>query len=248
MAVDKHINFFELAKAAEKPGCPLCRIVADRAERYIDNMLFEHVSDRGFRALHRAAGGFCSRHSRNLESFRDGLAVAILGRDILEDRIASFARGRPWRPRGRCPVCLEGERIEEEYLGFLASAGGESPEERELREAVTASAGLCIPHYGALLFTPRGKARTLPRWLKDFHEDRFRELLGRTSQFIELSAYGRQGEFSRLAGEDQLVWKELAAALRGGAAGSDSPKGRYAITPRSGRAVVQSHRSEWTFF
>jgi hypothetical protein len=181
-------------------------------------MLFEHVSDRGFRALHREAGGFCPFHSRNLESFRDGLAVAILGRDILEDRIAAFEKRRPWQPRGRCPVCRERDRIEEEYLSFLAAAGGESPEERELRETFTASGGLCAPHYSALLFTPRGKPRPVPPWLKDFQETRFRELLRRTSQFIELSAYGRQGEFARLSEPDQVVWKELAASLRGGGA------------------------------
>ena len=215
MAVDKHINFFELQKASEKSGCPLCRIVNDRADRYIDNMLFEHISDRGFRALHRAAGGFCPFHSRNLVSFRDGLAVAIMSRDILEDRIASFEKKRPWRPKGRCPICDERDRIEEEYLSFLAESGGDSKEEKELKALFTGSDGLCAPHYSALLFMPKGKPRAVPRWLRDFHESRFRELLCRVDKFIELSAYGRQEEFSSLCEKDQLVWKEAAAALRG---------------------------------
>jgi hypothetical protein len=225
MSVDKHINFFELTKAAEKDGCPLCRIVSDRAERYIDNMLFEHVSDRGFRAMHREAGGFCSFHSRGLIAFRDGLAVAIMGRDILEDRIASFEKNKPWNPKGRCPICLERDRIEEEYLSFLAQCDAEtSPSgtetsgeigEKELRETFSASEGLCAPHYNSLLWTPKGKPRIVPKWLKDFHENKFRELMARTSRFIEFSAYGRQDEFNRLSEKDQLVWKELAASLRG---------------------------------
>jgi hypothetical protein len=235
MAVDKHINFFELQKAAEKPGCPLCRIVSDRAERYIDNLLFEHVADRGFRALHRASGGFCAYHSRNLQAFRDGLAVAILSRDILEDRIASFEHRKPWNPidkqhrhihhkgrkhghwnpKGKCPICVERDSIEEEYLSFLAASDGDSPEEKELRAAFTASEGLCAPHYSKLLFNEKGKPRTLPRWLKEFHETKFRELLRRVSQFIELSAYGRQAEFALLSEKDQLVWKEAAIVLRG---------------------------------
>ena len=128
MALDKHINFFEIQKASEKPGCPLCTIVAARTEQYIDNMLFEHVSDRPFRARYREAGGFCSFHARGLESFRDGLAVAILGRDILEERIDAFAKNRPWAPKGRCPVCEERDRIEEEYLSFLAGADGNGQE------------------------------------------------------------------------------------------------------------------------
>jgi hypothetical protein len=215
MAVDKHINFFELQKASEKPGCPLCRIVNDRADRYIDNMLFEHVSDRGFRALHRAAGGFCPFHSRNLVSFRDGLAVAILSRDILEDRVSSFEKRGYWRPKGRCPVCEERDRIEEEYLGFLAGSGGDSKEELELRKIFSASGGLCAPHYSGLLFTPKGKPRAFPSWLRELHEGKFRELLKRIDTFIELSAYGRREEFIALSEKDQLVWKEAAAALRG---------------------------------
>ena len=215
MPVDKHINFFELTKAAEKPGCPLCRIIRDRADRYIDNMLFEHVSDRGFRALHRESGGFCPFHSRNLVSFRDGLAVAILSRDILEDRINSIEKKKPWRPKGRCPVCIEQDNITEEYLSFLAGSGGESPEEKELKGFFCASDGLCFPHYAALLFTPKGKLRDVPRWIREFQENKFRELHNRINTFIELSAYGRQKEFAALSEKDQLVWKEAALALRG---------------------------------
>jgi hypothetical protein len=211
VAVDRHINFFELQKVCEKSGCPVCRLVGDRAERYMDNLLFEHVSDRGFRAAHRAAGGFCDYHSRNLAAFRDGLAVAILGRDILEDRIASFKKRKPWKPKDPCPVCVERGRIEREYLTFLAESGGEGADERELRFAFEKSEGLCAPHYATLLAV----AKRVPRWLTDFQERKFDTLMERTLQFIELSAYGRQAEFAKLSEADQLVWKELAIALRG---------------------------------
>ncbi len=212
MAVEKHINFFELEKACEKPGCPLCRIVSDRADRYIDNMLFEHVADRGFRALHRASGGFCDVHSKNLVSFRDGLAVAILGRDILEDRIEHFKKNKPWKPRGQCPVCIERDRIEKEYLGFLAQAQG-GGEAEELKRLFLASDGLCAPHYARL----QQEARQIPSWLREFHENKFKKLLERVSRFIDLSAYGRQAEFAELSEEDKIVWKELAVTLRGNA-------------------------------
>jgi hypothetical protein len=209
--VDRHINFFELQKACERPGCPLCRITALRAERYIDNMLFEHVSDRSFRKSYRRAGGFCDYHSRRLAAFRDGLAVAILGRDILEDRIASFEKRKAWRPKERCPVCAEQDRIENEYLGFLAGCGGEGADERELRDAFSASEGFCAPHYGKLL----ASFRKIPRWITEFHGKKFAELKERVDAFIGLSAWGRQEEFRGLSERDQLVWKELALVLRG---------------------------------
>ena len=213
MAIEKHINFFELQKACEKPGCPLCRIVSDRANRYIDNTLFEHITNRGFRALYRAAGGFCSFHSRHLISFRDGLAVAILSRDILEDRITAFDRKNFWKPKGRCPVCVERENIEQEYLDFLAGSGGNSGEEQELRIFFTASDGLCAPHYNGLLFTLKGGKRSVPVWIKNFQEQKYKKLKTRLDQFIEFSAYGRQEEFAQLSEKDQIVWKEAAACL-----------------------------------
>ena len=213
MAIEKHINFFELQKACEKPGCPLCRMVNDRARRYMDNTLYEHVSDRGFRALHRRAGGFCSFHARHLVSFHDGLGVAILSRDILEDRIASFERKIPWLPKGRCPVCIGREEIEYGYLSFLASSDGNSSEEEELRLFFTSSDGLCAPHYSKLLFPPKGRKRTVPMWLKKFQEQKFKELKRRLDQFVELSAYDRRNEFASLSEKDKFVWKEAAICL-----------------------------------
>jgi len=213
MAIEKHINFFELQKACEKPGCPLCRIVSDRAFKYIDNTLFENITNRGFRALYRAAGGFCSFHSRGLVSFRDGLAVAILSKDILEDRIKCFEKKIPWRPKGRCPVCVEKEKIEDEYLDFLCNSGGNSNEEQELRIFFLKSDGLCASHYAGLLHTPKGAKRKPPVWIKNFQEQKFKELYNRLEVFTDLSAYGRQKEFAALSEKDQVVWKEAAACL-----------------------------------
>ncbi|MCL2721552.1 MAG: DUF6062 family protein [Treponema sp.] len=213
MPIEKHINFFEMQKACEKPGCPLCRIVSDRAHKYIDNTLFENITNRGFRALYRAAGGFCSFHSRGLISFRDGLAVAILAKDILEDRIKCFKKKQLWRPKGRCPVCIEREKIEQEYLDFLSNSGGNSIEEQELRSFFTSSDGLCAPHYAGLLFTLKGSRRNVPKWIINFQEKKFDVLYERLEVFTELSAYGRQKEFAQLSEKDQVVWKEAAACL-----------------------------------
>jgi hypothetical protein len=209
--VDKHINFIELEKACAKPGCPLCTIISERAERYIDGMLFEHVSDRVFRKKFREAGGFCPAHSRELDSFRDGLAVAILSRDILEDRISAFGKRSAWKPKGMCPVCVERERIEKEYLTFLIQADDGGENGKAVQQFFTASEGFCAPHYAELLKT----SKSVPKWLTSFHEIKFENLMRRTSQFIELSAYGRGAEFARLSEKDKLVWKEIARNLRG---------------------------------
>ncbi|MDR0645092.1 MAG: DUF6062 family protein [Treponema sp.] len=214
--IEKHINFIELEKACAEQDCPLCVIISARAERFIDGMLFEHVSDRVFRREYRLAGGFCAFHSRKLETFHDGLAVAILGKDILEDRLSSFKKRKPWKPKEECPVCVERKRIEKEYLTFIVQADTNNKEVKfrastELRSIFTASEGFCAPHYAKLLET----VKHIPQWLIEFHENKFNKLMERTSRFVELSAYGRQEEFIALSKKDQLVWKELARNLRG---------------------------------
>lgn len=206
MATERHVNWFALEKACEKPGCPLCTIVAERSARYIDNMLFEHVSDRGFRAKYRAAGGFCPAHSRSLESYRDGLAVAILGADILADILPDIRKRRGRKPKALCPACEETARIEREFLGFIAETA-----DPEFTAFFTASEGLCVPHYRLMTAT----LRRIPAWLAGFQEDRFSRLLDRSRAFIECSAWGRQADFERLPAEDKTVWKELARTLRG---------------------------------
>jgi hypothetical protein len=211
MAVDKHINFLELEKVCAKPGCPLCHIVADRVERYIDTVLSEQASDPEFRALYRDAGGFCSEHSKNLESFRDGLAIAMLGRDILEDRIEHFRRRKAWKPNGECPVCIERGRIEKEYLGFLCDTRNYSEETEALKKVFLASSGLCAPHYAKLQQEPT----QIPLWLREFHQQKFAALLERVNRFIDLSTSGKQDEFAQLSEEDKIVWKELAISLNG---------------------------------
>ena len=203
---ERHVNWFALEKACARPGCPLCTIVADRSARYIDNMLFEHVSDRGFRAQYREAGGFCPTHAKNLDSYRDGLAVAILGVDILTDALPALRKRKATKPAGACPACAETERVNREFLGFLAGTTDE-----DFTRFFTASAGLCLPHYRKLLSI----VKKVPDWLVRFQEEKFDLLLKRASAFVEFSAWGRQKDFDALSDADKVVWKELALALRG---------------------------------
>jgi hypothetical protein len=105
---------------------------------------------------------------------------------------------------------VEQDSIETEYLTFLIQSDHDE-NGQEVRAYFSASDGLCAPHYARLL----SLAKRIPAWLTEFHERKFETLFTRTSQFIELSAYGRQEEFAKLSEKDKLVWKELALSLRG---------------------------------
>jgi len=204
--VERHVNWFALEKACGRAGCPVCSIVEERTTRYIDNMLFEHVSDRGFRAQYRLAQGFCTRHGKNLESFRDGLAVAILGEDILQSLMAEIQSRKFKKTKALCPACSAEQTVEREFLGYIAERT-----EHEFIEFFSRSSLLCVPHYRALCVT----TKKIPRWLIESHEARYASLLQRVRSFIECSAWGRQTDFDALSDEDKIVWKELARTLRG---------------------------------
>jgi hypothetical protein len=217
--MDKHLPYFEMTKACQRPGCPLCTLITDRTAKYLDNLLFENVSDRPFRAHFRSAGGFCPEHADRLADYRDGLAVAILYRDIFTDQLLELSHGKgtsrafkaeigksllwntPKKVTEPCPICVERDRIESEYLGLLAEAF----EEAELESAFRGSEGLCVAHYRKLL---KLHAR-VPTWITEFQEARYAKLIERVSAFIELSAYGHQAEFEALSQADKVVWKEL---------------------------------------
>ena len=209
---EQHVNYFALEKACKNPGCPLCSIIYDRIDRYIDGMLFEHISDRGFRAQYREAGGFCNEHSEILLSYRDGLAVAILGHESLSYYIDDFKKKKIRKYKEPCPACAEKSRIEKEFLTFLAEVTNEKVDsDKKLIEFFTKSDGLCVPHYSLLI----QYAKKIPKWLANFQESKFNRLLERTSRFIDFSAWGKQQDFAKLSVEDKVVWKELAQALRG---------------------------------
>jgi hypothetical protein len=208
MADEKHVNHFAMQKACEKPGCPLCTIVNERIERYIDNLLFEHISDRKFRAEYRASGGFCREHSHALLNFRDGLAVDILGMGTLEDYITDFKKHKIRKYKGTCPGCSQKEQIEKDFISYLTDKHEKNMSE-ELETFFTRSDGLCVKHYAKLVT----QSRNIPEWLEKFQLEKFTLLLERAQKFYQFSAWGRQKDFATLSEADKVVWKELAKTL-----------------------------------
>lgn len=210
MSETKHVNFFALEKACEKEGCPFCSLINERIYRYIDGMLFEHISDITFRRAYRASGGFCKSHGKILLDYRDGLAVAILGQNILSDYIESFKKNKSPTFKAECPACIEQKKIEKDFSSFLTENHKDRETQKQIIQFFTESEGLCVPHYAKLLDLYKA-----PQWLKKFQEEKFSAVNKRSLQFIDYSAWGNQDKFESLSREDQVVWQELALLLRG---------------------------------
>ena len=81
---DKFIAFHRLMDACAEAGCPVCRCLVDGTRRYLEALLYEHVTDPASRARLRASWGFCNWHAWMLrETSNPGFGTAILCEDLL---------------------------------------------------------------------------------------------------------------------------------------------------------------------
>lgn len=148
------LGLLDLYDALAAPGCPVCRSVRIREERYFRFLLNEYVSDASTRNEVVRSGGFCARHTwlmTTIERERTIMPVgaALLLEVILRERMRSMQSPSGGEShRDACPACT--------VVSF-----GTSGELRELAEAVAVdgsvrdryghSDGLCVAHVDALV-------------------------------------------------------------------------------------------------
>ncbi len=88
----QHIAFYDLRDAMALPGCPLCRLEEQVAERYLDFLLWERVNDPELRENLRQARGFCRQHAWALVRPGASLGIALMFHDILQDVLQALNR------------------------------------------------------------------------------------------------------------------------------------------------------------
>ena len=143
------MSFYDLHDALEQADCPVCRLTAVAAERYLKSLLWEHVNDPGVRDQVRRAQGFCREHAWALARPGAWLGVAILMRDVLQSVLStmdtahfralpslSLRRAQEYldpaqpsaatadlvrrlRAGAKCPACIQVERMEAIYVETL---------------------------------------------------------------------------------------------------------------------------------
>ncbi|MDW8060189.1 MAG: hypothetical protein RMK01_08955 [Thermomicrobium sp.] len=162
-----------LREAFAAPGCPLCRLLAEREQRLLAALLWEQVNDPVTAAELAAARGFCWEHSWALVPasavVHSRLGVTIVLERILRDafRAATDRAGleRWLRPLAPCPVCRWLAGSEESLLDLAARLARSDPSLAADRPGL-----LCVPH-----------ARQLARDVPDFPWQRWEERAARAS-------------------------------------------------------------------
>ena len=182
--------FYRLEKHLKEPGCPICRVKEHAAQKYVEFLLWENVTDPSTRKTLFASRGYCPEHTLLLaktehQMFHDALGTSILYESLsrfviseLEGWIRAsedaprFWKKRPAPPRrSRCRICEIAESGERSALASLMEALETEPE--IWNERYLASEGLCLPHLYQAIET---ESTRTPRALRFVIEERLRRL------------------------------------------------------------------------
>jgi hypothetical protein len=152
-----------------KPGCPICRGLAEAMNRSIFWFLYEgYYEEVSMRQL-CAAGGFCPSHFWALTRHSGTWALSYIPQYLIEDalerlRAARRSRRRKLQPaRDDCPTCSQ-LAWWEAYLVMRFVIAWPVP---EIRAAYTVDDGLCRRHLRLVLTgvpdgsQPRGRSRAM---------------------------------------------------------------------------------------
>jgi hypothetical protein len=208
----RHLDFHVLREALGLPGCPLCRLAYRAARRWLESLFYEQVNDVPTRAMLRASGGFCARHSRMAAHLGNPLGWSIIGADL----VSAAAHELRAKPSAMCPVCeVEREAAAGSVRTLLQHIG-----EEDFAAAYRAGEGLCLPHLRQALAGRRTPERDI---LEGIERERMQELREQLRGFVAHSDYlrGRDG----YATEESDAWLRAARKLGGTYFEVDEPDG-----------------------
>jgi hypothetical protein len=231
------MSFFELRDALAQPGCGVCRLRIDSADRFLDTLLWESVNDPARRREIRQARGFCYEHGWALVRATASVGVAIITRDVLQSLLETMERAAfralpalslrrvqetvdskqpsaataaviaQLEPEARCPACVWADKMEDIYLDTLVHS---LVGEGGLLADYEASDGLCLPHFRRALARVRKEATY--NALVSVQRAVWGRLVAQLSESIRKSDYRHLDE---VWGEEAGAWLRGVAALVG---------------------------------
>lgn len=216
-----------------KPGCPVCGLVQEAVNTYLDTLLWESSTDFNFYHMLDASLGFCGRHSRQLLTFGgQRLAAAVVERASLlaalrrlpelaaapETARGRFRLGQPRVKSGAqparsslpaairpCPACVRETTEEARGIGVLLKHLD------EFSGPLLDAGGLCLPH-----FTQAVQAADAPKraTLLAIQRQGWTELSGHLEEFIR--KHMAHHHTDPITDQARLAVERTIAALTGG--------------------------------
>ena len=205
---EKHLPYFQFVKNLPPSGCPVCSQTRASLDEWFENLLYESANDRPLRHRFDAERGLCRRHAHRLCAAKDGLGAAIVYRNLLESTVSSLGRGSPPPLNaGKCVACDHEADAESRCVGLVADFLGEE----DIKAALSASGGLCMPHLAAVM----AQRRDPPPWFLELHRESCARLLEVLLRYIDSQKLSTEARKAALSFEDEMAWKLLAPLLTG---------------------------------
>ncbi len=223
--------------ALPKPGCVVCRLKADAADRFLEGLLWECVNDPDMRRNIRQARGFCHEHAWRLVHNGASLGATIIMRDVLQNVLETVESGRfqalpalslrharealdkkqpsaataelvaALTSQSPCLACRQAETMEHVYMSTLLD---NLLGEDGLLAAYQGSDGLCLSHLRQALARARDEA--VFEALVNVQQAIWKRLVGHLDEIIRKSDHRFQDE---ARGEETGACLRAITALAG---------------------------------
>lgn len=228
--------YHALREAFAQPGCPICRLLGDSADRLLDAVLWEMVNDPKLRAELNEARGYCPRHTWLLVREGAALGVAILSRGVIQTLLRVLAEhpvdgeaGLSWQslkrsldrqpgkieeklvaglePQEPCPVCVQQASLERDLVRTLTD---HLAAPGALAAVYAGSDGLCLNHFRVAVSQTGSPAET--RMLVEAQAEIWQRLEEQLAEFIRKKDYRFKDE---PYGPERDAWRRALESLAG---------------------------------
>jgi hypothetical protein len=228
--------YYDLLETSTSPGCPVCKVVLNLLDRYLDSMFYESVNDVPNRELLRKSMGFCNQHAWRLHDGKAGnaLGIAIIYHDIITNLLRRLPEveaengqkkvksilNRFTKQSGDssktavldlsskedCPACKHSQHLSRLTTTILLIY----LQDERLKPAFEASEGLCIPHLKQAI--DQNTDETNLSILLTSSREKLAALNAELSEFIRKNDYRFRDEGF---GSEGNSWRKALSALIG---------------------------------
>jgi hypothetical protein len=207
----KHTTYFNLLDALGD-GCPICRLVKEANQKFMNAFLYESVNDPFLRARIRESIGFCNRHAWQLRKMGDPFGQSIIYQDLLRsvlgrlDEVGALSmalktlarRGSMPKTRGGdCLMCVHEKETGERYASAFARYFTDPDLNRHYRD----SFGLCLQHL-AIVIRECGD-EPITKEIIEVESAKVAHLVGELDEFMRKQDYRFSDE---QPGKEQDAW------------------------------------------
>jgi hypothetical protein len=233
----KPFSYFDIIDMLEQPGCPVCNLLIEKADRYLGTIFSEMLLNPDTHEAFRDRRGLCAQHSERASEYIGGtLEIAMLYVIGLNEIVQALSEGLPsdsgktlqnftkrngkqnalgnrLTPTAECMVCTYMKQCESRYIDTL----GKHIRDPKVSKPLEESEGLCLPHFRiTLMNTSNASAR---EQLITIHKNIWGTLKDDLDSFIAKNNYLHKHEINDREGDS---WRKvLRIAGRSGIFGPD---------------------------